>query len=241
MKASRSCVLLLWAILLLLASYVSVPAQTPGAGTEFWPKLSATLELWPQTRVQVWGERQDGEDFDFQQWKVGALVSYRMKRMVNLRHHDIDEENEHNLVLAGGYEYLQTNQNNQIKREHRIILQSTPKYIFGAGVLVQDRNRIEFRWNAGTYDFRYRNKLTVQRAFAAKKFHFTPYAAGELLWDRNHHSWNQNQYAFGVQLPFRRRLMLDTYYLRQNCTTCSEDPLNVVGVTLNLYFKKKKK
>lgn len=65
--------------------------------------------------------------------------------MVNLRHHDIDEENEHNLVLAGGYEYLHTNQNNQIKREHRIVLQPTAKYIPGAGVLVQDRNRIEFR------------------------------------------------------------------------------------------------
>lgn len=71
-------------------------------------------------------------------------------------------------------------------------------------------------------------------------YEFTPYATGELFWDRNHHSWNQNQYAFGVQLPYKRHLMVDTYYLRQNCTTCSEDPLNVWGVTLNLYFRSKK-
>ena len=135
---------------------------------------------------------------------------------------------------------MQTNQNDKIKREHRIILQATPKYIPGAGVLVQDRNRVEFRWNDGTYDFRYRNELTIDRPFKLSAFRFTPYAAGELFWDRNHHSWNQNQYAFGVQLPYKKRLMLDTYYLRQNCTTCNQDPLNVFGLTLNLYFRRKK-
>jgi hypothetical protein len=48
-------------------------------------------------------------------------------------------------------------------------------------------DRIEFRWNAGTYDFRYRNRLTIDRPFKIKKLRFSPYAAGELFWDRNHH------------------------------------------------------
>jgi hypothetical protein len=228
------------AAMFLLVSGGNTVGQAPGPATEVWPKLTAAVELWPKTRIELWGQRQDGEDFDFNQWKVGAIVSYRMKRMLKVRQDDIDEENEHNLVIGGGYEYLQTNQNGRTKREHRIILQSTPKYVPGVGVLVQDRNRIEFRWNDGTYDFRYRNKLTIDRPFKLSAYRFTPYAAGELFWDRNHHSWNQNQYAFGVQLPFRKRLMLDTYYLRQNCTTCSEDPLNVWGLTLNLYFRRKK-
>lgn len=231
---------LLIASFLLLLIAGDAGGQTPGTAKEFWPKFTATVELAPKTRIQLWGQRQDGEDFDFEEWKVGALVSHRMKQIVKPHRRDIDEENEHTLVLGAGYEYLQTDQNDQTRREHRIILQSTPRYLHDTGVLLQDRNRVELRWVAGNFSARYRNKLALQRGFKVDKVRFTPYASGELFYDGNHHSWNQNQYAFGVQLPYKKRLMLDAYYLRQNCTTCSQDPLNVFGVTLNLYFRGKK-
>lgn len=228
------------AAIVLLVIVTPALAQTPGTAKEIWPKLTATVELWPKTSLQVWSEKQDGEDFDFNQWKVGALVSYRMKRMAKVLHHEIDEENAHNLSLGAGYEYLQTEQNGTTKRENRILLQATPRYVLhlGLGVLFQDRSRVEFRWTGGDFSVRYRNKLTVQRPFKANVFRFTPYAFGEMFYDGRHHSWNQSQYAFGVQVPYKKRLMLDTYYLRQNCTTCSQNPLSVFGVTLNIYFRR---
>jgi hypothetical protein len=42
---------------------------------------------------------------------------------------------------------------------------------------------------------------------------FTPYASGELYYDRNHHSWNQSQYGFGVQFPYKKLLMFDPFLL----------------------------
>lgn len=119
-----------------------------------------------------------------------------------------------------------------------MIIQATPRYHPAARIVLQDRNRVEFRWVDGAFSARYRNKLTAQQPFTANGSRFTPYASGELFYDGKHHSWNENQYAFGVQLPYKKRLMLDTYYLRQNCTTCSEQHINVLGVTLNLYFKR---
>jgi hypothetical protein len=236
---SRCRVLTIIGFLLLLVDS-NILGQTPGTGKELWPKLNVAVEIAPKTRIQVWGQKQDGEDFDFNEWKVGAIVSYRMKRIVKPHRRDIDEVNEHNLVLGAGYEYLQTDQEDSTKREHRIILQSTPRYLHDTGLLLQDQNRVELRWVNGNFSARYRNKLIVQRGFKLDNVSFTPYASGELFYDGNHHSWNQNQYAFGVQLPFRKHLMLDIYYLRQNCTTCNQDPLNVLGVTLNLYLKRKK-
>jgi hypothetical protein len=228
---------ILFAFFFLLSIVSNAQGQTSSTAKEFWPKLTATVELRSKTRVQFWWQRQDGEDFDFNESKVGAVVSFRMKRIVKPHHRDIDEENEHTLVLGAGYEYLQTVQNDTTKREHRIIMQSTPRYLHDTGLLFQDRNRVELRWVDGNFSARYRNKLTIQRGLKLDKIRFTPYASGELFYDGNHHSWNQNQYSFGVQLPYKNRLMVDIYYLRQNCTTCSQDPLNVVGVTLNLYFR----
>jgi hypothetical protein len=232
---------LLIPIVLLLLLGVGARGQTPTPSEwETWPKVQASIELRKQTRLLVYGELQNGEEFGYLQWKTGALLNYRTKRIANRGQSDIDDENEYNLVVGAGYEYLQTIQNGKTKGENRIIVQSTPRHRPGAGFLLQDRNRAEFRWVNGVYDFRYRNRLTVDRAFRVSNFRFTPYASGELFWDRNHHSWNENQYSFGVQFPYKSRLMLDTFYLRQNCTTCSQNPLNVWGVTLNLYFRRKK-
>jgi hypothetical protein len=223
---------------LLMFAGESALAQVDSA-KETWPAIRATFDLKPRLGVLVYAEKHNGEDGSLAQWKLGTTLNFRMRRILKRHRDDIDEENEYNLVVGGGYEFIKTNQINSTKVEHRVILQSTPKYMLPARFLVQDRSRIEFRWNAGTYNFRYRNKLTVDRPFKINKFRFQPYASGELFWDRNHHAWNENQYAFGVQFPYKKLLMLDTYFLRQNCTTCSHDPVGVFGIRLNLYFRRR--
>ena len=225
-------------IVLLSLGSGSTSGQDSGSANEFWPAVKVNFELQHRLNLQVFLETENGEEFPFVQRKAGALISYRMKRILKPREDEIDNENKYNLALAVGYEFLKATQNDQTKRENRIMLQFTPRHYLGAGFLVQDRNRVEFRWVNDVYDARYRNKLTVDRTFRIGKLLLIPYAAGELFFDRNHHSWNQNQYAFGVQFPYKKSLLLDTYYLRQNCTTCSQDPLNVFGVTLNLYFRR---
>lgn len=239
MKTSWQTSIFLVFVLVLLASG-RARAQTPTSENEVWPRVVASLELLPRTRLQVFTQLENGEDFPYLQWKVGALVNYRMRPILHQGEPDIDEENEHHLVVGVGYVYLQTIQNDKTKRENRIDVQAVGRHRTGGGFLLTDRNLIEFRWNNGVYDFRYRNKLTLNRAFRVNKFRFTPYGSGEPFWDRNHHSWNENQVALGVELPYKKRLMLDTYYLHQNCTTCSQQHINVFGLALNLYFKRKK-
>jgi hypothetical protein len=232
---------LLIAVALLFLNDADAFGQTPtGTSSEFWPSLKANIDLRPKTSLQLWVEKHNGEDDSSLQWKVGALLSYRMKRILKLRRSDIDEENEHTLVVGVGYEYLRTTQSDKTKIENRIIIQATPRYVPGAGFLVTDLNRLEFRWANGSYNARYRNKLTIDRGLKLLNFNFTPYASGELFYDRNLHSWKENRYAFGVQLPYKKRLMVDIYYLRKNCTACSQDHLNVLGLMLNLYFRRKR-
>jgi hypothetical protein len=228
--------ILLVSVLTLICQWSAVLCQTSGESKQFWPTFNSSFELSKRSRITANVENHNGEDAPYDQWKVGAVFSYRLKEIGEYRRHDVDKENEYNLVLGGGYEFLRTDQNGSKKNEHRILVQAIPKYVLFARILAQDRNRMEFRWNNGTYDFRYRNRLTVDRPFKLNKVRFIPYASGELFWDRNHHSWNENQYAFGVRWPYKKSVMLDTHYLHQNCTTCSLNPLNVFGVTLNLYF-----
>src|SRR5215471_18433835 len=170
----------------------SASGQTPDTGWEIRPKVTASVELLHRTRVQTWGELQHATNFSFQRWRSGALVSHRMKAILKSHHEDIDQEREHYLVFGAGYEYLDTTQDDKTTTENRIFADITPQVLFEE-LLLSDRNRAEFRWVNGAYDFRYRNKLMISDRLQVRQFRFTPYVSGELYYDRNHHSWNQSQ------------------------------------------------
>jgi hypothetical protein len=199
------------------------------------PKVVAAVDLLPRTRVETWLEFQEGLDFSFRRWRTGGLLSRRMKPILNLRLRDIDEDNDNYLVLGAGYEYLHTIDRGRLVIENTIIAQAAP-HIFLAGLLLGDRNRTEFRWLNGVYNLRYRNRLTANRQSQVGTFRFAPYAYGELFYN-SRLRWNQREYASGVQFPFKSRLMVDTYWLRESCTSCSHGSVDMIGVTLNLYFR----
>jgi hypothetical protein len=115
-----------------------------------------------------------------------------------------------------------------------------PSYRLLSRLLVRDRNRVEFRWVDGVYSTRYRNLLTLETDFLVHGVRFTPFGSAEVFYDGPKHSWNEEWYTAGVQLPYKRRLMLETYYRRENCPTCSPARWNVGGATLNVYFRNTK-
>jgi len=113
-------------------------------------------------------------------------------------------------VLGAGYQYDETIQSGRPSHEDRIIFQLTPQYRPGAGFFLAYRNRVEFRWVNGQYSTRYRNQLTVERSFQGP-VRFTPYSRGEAFFNSQTHCWDENRYAFGVQLPYKRLFMFDNY------------------------------
>ena len=200
------------------------------------PKVVSAVDLWPRTRLETWLESQSGLDFFFQRWRTGSLISRRMKPILNLHLRDIDEDNDHYLVIGGGYEYLHTVLRGRLTNDNSIIAHATP-HILLAGLLLSDRNRMEFRWINGLYDSRYRNRITINRQSQVGALRFAPYAYGEVFYNYKTRLWNHREYAAGLQFPYKSQFMLDTYFLRESCTGCSLGSVNMIGVTLNLYLR----
>ena len=144
------------------------------------PKVVSAVDLVPRTRLETWIEFQEGLDFSFHRWRTGALISRRMKPILNLRLPDIDEDNDHYPVVGGGYEYLHAIDQGSLTIENTVIAQATPHIVL-AGFTVGNRNRTEFRWINGVSNFRYRNRLTVTRQSQVRSFRFAPYGYGELF------------------------------------------------------------
>ena len=67
-------------------------------------------------------------------------------------------------------------------------------------------------------------------------FRFTPYVSAEFFYSFGNNSWDEQQYAVGIQWPFRRVFMVETYYLYQH-TTKAPTGTNVFGLSMNFYLR----
>ena len=208
-------------------------AQTEG---EFWPAIDVHYQFSDNLRLLGLTELKRGAELGYQQIDAGLGLGYRWKTIKRPHLENIDPDKEHTFLVGGGYEYLHT-VSGKPKYENRLALEAQAGTRPLSRLLIRDRNRVEFRWVNGVYSTRYRNNLSLEYDISAGKFRFTPYTSAEAFYDGAKGSWNQEQYTAGAQWPYKRRLMLETYYLRQHCTTCSPVYLNVAGLTLNFYFR----
>jgi hypothetical protein len=216
----------------------SAQSQSDTTNGEFWPAADFHIQLPDNYRLLGFVESKRGEDFPYQQLDLGIGLGYQWKKIRKPHLKNIDPDKEHSFLFGGGYEYLRTLQaGKNTSYENRLVLEGLPRFRPVSRLLVSDRNRVEFRWVNGVYSTRYRNDLTLEYDITVRNFRFTPYASAEVFYDGATHSWNEEQYTAGLEWPYKRLLMLETYYLRQNCTTCSPAHLNVAGLTLNFYFR----
>lgn len=95
---------------------------------------------------------------------------------------------------------------------------------------------MELRWIDGKYLTTYRNMVAAEVDLRTHSIRFTPFGNAEFFYDSPEHSWDQEWYTGGVQLPYKRVFMLETYYRREHCHTCIPQNWNAGGVTLHFFF-----
>lgn len=210
----------------------------PSTGGQFWGITSVRVQLPSHFRLLAGGELNQGMSYGYQQWSAAAGIGYQWKRVSKLIHLiNIDSDKESRLVVNTGYEYLWTEQEGTASTaEDRIVIGATPRYRPHGRWLLEDRNRLELRWVNGAYSTRYRNRFTVERDLKVQDFRLSPYVSAEFFYDFGSDSWDEQQYSVGVAWPYKRIFMVQTYYLYQHTTSAPEN-VNVLGVTLNLFFR----
>jgi hypothetical protein len=210
--------------------------QTSSTETEIWPEVDAHVQLPSHLRLLAFTGLEQGIGFPFQQWYAAAALGYQFKPILRPHIVNIDPDKEHYFLFGGGYEFLRTVQSGVVRHEDRITVDGTPGFRLPAEFLVRDRNWLELRWMDGTYSTTYRNMIVVERDFLVHGFRFSPYGSAEIFYNGSKHSWDQEWYTAGIQWPYKRLLMLETFYRRENCKTCDPTDWNAVGITLNVYL-----
>jgi hypothetical protein len=222
-------------LIFILTSPAPGQSQTSDTETLVWPEVDGHLQLPSHLRALAFAGYEQGVSYSFQQWYAAAALGYQFKPILREHLRNIDPDKEHYFVFGGGYEFLRTIQSGRLKDENRITIDGTPGFRFPAQFLARDRNLVEFRWIDGAYSTTYRNMLMVERDFLIHRLRFSPIGSAEVFYNGAQHSWNQEWYTAGIEWPYKNLLMIETYYLRENCAGCKPTNWNVGGVTVHFF------
>lgn len=238
-SASRNAGKPLKALLLLLALIIPAPAQDSDSNSEFWPEFDFFIKLNEKSRIFVlytatkqenlgtYADGQSGIHVDF------YAVSPFRTRIVDY----LDQSRSKMLMVRAGYLVSRPKNNSGTATEHMATGEATARAHLPAGLLLGDRNRIDFRWVGGEPRHRYRNRLKIERTLEIGWFHLTPYAHAELFYDFKPRDWSRLRYAIGAEWNITKRIIVEGYYLRQNTWASVPQFVNAVGFCAQFYLR----
>jgi hypothetical protein len=220
-----------WTLLISLAC-IACHAQD----TQFLPEMDAHLKLNPNFRTFLQA-KDDREGGDPQQFTFGPSIQFYLKPLLKLKNvtlFDLNDEKKRALVFESGYRIIIAPNSAD---ENRGIVAVTFHLPIMAGILLSDRNRADLDWKAGTFTWRYRNKLTLERTLSVSSYHFIPYVAAEPFYESQYNKWSTTDLYLGCLFPAGKHVQVDAYYEHENNTGKNPNRQNnFIGAAVHFYF-----
>jgi hypothetical protein len=211
---------------------VSLRAQS----VQFLPEVDPYLTFNPSVRV-YFQAKDDRDGGDPTQATLGPSVQFFLKPLVKLKNitaFDLDDAKKRPVEFEIGYRYITAP---NTAPENRLIAAVTLRFPLKAAVLITDRNRADLDWKAGVFNWRYRNKLTLERTFSIHSYHLIPYLAAEPYYESQYAKWSTTSLYAGCLLPVGKHVQFNPYYQHDNNTgKHPNEPVNYIGLQVNFYF-----
>jgi len=220
---------------LVLLLCISGRAQK-SAMTESLPELDVHVGLNLNARL-VFQDKRMLDDSGLIGTELGPSIEFYLKPIRILREvtlFNLDETKSVPLTMSIGYRKLIYPGKPTTSRVDPVVEVHLPLW---GHIIVTDRNRADIDRTDGSLDWRYRNRLTMERRFTIRSYHPGPYASVEFLHTSRYGKWSNTRLDVGCLLPLSRHLDLDSYYEHDNDTGPRPNrQINAAGFILNLYF-----
>lgn len=225
-----------WLIAAFLVLLPSAPARAQTSSTEFLPEIDAYFKLNSDVRF-VFQAKDTREGGDPTQVEIGPSIEFYLKPLIKLKDvtkFDLDDSKARPLVLSIGYRYVPSPDQAAVQRLEPVATFHLPT---PGRLLISDRNRFDLDWSNGTFTWRYRNRLTLERRLSIHSYHPAPYASAEAFYESKYGKLSTTALYAGCIFPLGKRVELDPYYEHENNTGKSANQqVNAAGLVLNLHL-----
>lgn len=182
---------------------------------EFWPE--AQFHYWFDDRTRAIAMAAVSRD-------MGSHASYQAEQGLTLEHRFAD-------FLLGriGYRHGGATDGDPFN-ENRLLTEQTLRLHLPSLVIVDVRNRQDFRWLDSEFSMRFRERIQVQRDVTIDSYTFTPYGSAEVFFDTRYGQFSRYRLTAGVTLPVVRHFSVEPYVVRQVDYVGNSAITNAVGL-----------
>jgi hypothetical protein len=188
MAMRRGTALLLVGLALVAGAAPAQAQDSVQVAYQFWPELDVFARLSPAPRlyflVALVQEVEDGQFGDITDLQIGGFIEVGLMPFSRMRsaraRHDTNNRMKY-FRLRTGIEYLSPP--GDPKMEWRYVTELRPRLPLPADILVELRDRLEFRWIDGDFSWRNRLRLWIERETHLGRVTLVPYGSAEPFWD----------------------------------------------------------
>ena len=227
-----------WLALGLLIVVLTLPAAAQT--DQFLPEIDTYYKV--TSPVRIWFQAKETNEAGAPVTaEIGPSLDFYIKspiRFASVTTFDLDDSKARALVFSVGYRCLPTPNEPPTNRLEPFFTLNYP--VSKLGMLLSDRNRADLDWKAGTFTWRYRNRVQLERTLKVGSYHLSPYASAEFYYQSLYGKWSDTAIYAGCLFPVGKHFEINPYYEHQNITGKSPNQqLNQAGLMLNLFFNRR--
>jgi uncharacterized protein DUF2490 len=212
--------------------------SSSGTQYQYWPELDYYQKLGDHTRLYAIATYTLGETQELSEAQYGLHVDLFMTegppvaRIFGAGNLVLDRSLP--AMLRLGYRYAQGTDDGAPYSQNRLIAEFTAR-VHAGGMIVSDRNGVDWRWTDGVWSTRFRNRVYVERPIELKAYEMTPYADAEIYYIISSGYWSGSRWELGLQLPIVPHVTAELYGATQYGWGASDvPPIEALGLNVVL-------
>jgi Protein of unknown function (DUF2490) len=228
-------------IIPLFSSFLLVAQDSSSVQKQIWPEMDVYYRINERFRLYslISSTRSNSEYTD---GTAGIFIDYFALPWLRGRNDTelSDSSGGYYWWFRMGYSYSDAPPSDKKKIVNIFETETNNTFHLPADIILQTRNRLDWRWVNGEFQPIYRPRAKFVRNLKTEYLTFNAYLWSEYFFYLNDNTQDRLRICFGVEIKVLKFLDFETYYLHQFQNKQYVEPLNAIGVQFNLYFKSKK-
>jgi hypothetical protein len=208
---------------------------------EIWPEIEAYYRFNDRFRLysEISGTRSNSEYTD---GTAGIYLYFFAKPWLKGRRDDTemtDSSAGYYWWFRAGYSYSDAPPDQKQKVVNIFETETNNTFHLPADIVLQSRNRLDWRWVNGEFQPIYRPRLKFIRNLKTDYLTFNVYVWSEYFFYLNDNTQDRLRIALGTVIKVLKWMDFETYFMHQFQNKQYVAPLNAIGLQLDLYFRSK--
>jgi hypothetical protein len=207
------------------------------AGRQFWPELTAFIEVTPQTRVTLDAAYALDKESPAGTLDMTAFVDVSLLPLLREDRRTEDWQRSRLFWTRLGYtRVFNATEGTPSVAEDRLSAALHSKAMLPAEMLLEARLRSDLRWIGGHFSSRQRVRLELNREFTVREHAVVPYLQVEAFYDTRYDGWSRTLVQPGAEIALTPHFRLELYLARQQERLPKADRIDAFGVVAKWYY-----